>query len=105
MRGKVDYAISDSPLILSNIFCSPLYPQSFEHFCVDMFKRYENINFFIQRNHVFSNDGRITDETESYNLTIEIEEYLIDNNFTYKSYLAGDFVPELIYAHLKEYYI
>ena len=70
-----------------------------------MFNRYENINFFIQRNHVYSEIGRINDETESNNLTIEIEQYLIENNFTYKSYLAGDFVPELIYAHLKKNYL
>ena len=105
LEGKIDYAISDSPLILSNIYCSLLYPQSFEQFCLDMFNRYENINFFIQRNHVYSEIGRINDETESTNLTIEIEQYLIENNFTYKSYLAGDFVPELIYAHLKKNYL
>ena len=49
LKGHVDFAISDSPLLLSAIYPPDSYPQSIKPFAVDLFNEYDNINILLLR--------------------------------------------------------
>lgn len=104
LSDKVDYVITDSPLLLSTFYASINYPNSFYDFCLDVFNSYENINFFIERNHIYSKEGRFQNEEEADMISEAIKEYLKDNKIHYKIYKAGNDTPEEIFKYLKENY-
>jgi ABC-type oligopeptide transport system ATPase subunit len=74
--GKVDYIITDSPLILSAIYIRPEYPQSFLPFVLELFNSYNNVNYFIQRVKAFNPIGRNESEEESNRLGKTLLTYL-----------------------------
>lgn len=77
LKDKVDWAISDSPLLLSLIY-PKIYNTSpgdhFDQYVVETFNQYNNINFFLQRPEVFSEVGRVQNIEES----IRVDNLIID---------------------------
>lgn len=57
LRGKVDYAITDSPIFLSLIY--GYRTPAFDDFIVESFNRYENINVFVRRTKGYKEAGRL----------------------------------------------
>lgn len=87
LRGKVDYAITDSPLILGLYYSEERKEdsQEFKKKCLDTFNSYENINFFLvpHENQVFEISGRIHDEEQSKLIKYRLEEILISQKIDY----------------------
>ena|ERR1700722_12094005 len=76
LEGKVDYAITDSPLLLSHIYGvgrGRFNQESFLHFVSDTFRMYNNINFFLERPANFTEAGRAHNLQES----IEIDNLIL----------------------------
>lgn len=101
LKNIVDYVITDSPILLSNVYVKN-YPENFKHFCFDMFNRYDNVNFMILRNHRYVKVGRLQDELESIYIEEEIMKMLKEYNTNTSFYLAGNDVPEQIFNELKQ---
>jgi nicotinamide riboside kinase len=99
LKDSVDYVITDSPIILSNIYAKD-YPHSFHIFCEEMFSRYNNVNIFINRNHEYSTDGRTQTENEAQEISLRIKNYLREFKIPFKNFTAGDDTPEEIYKQL-----
>lgn len=87
LRDKVDYAISDSPLILGLYYAEERKEDNpyFKQFCLAQFNSYENINFFLvpHESQVFELSGRIHDEEQSKLIKYRLEEILIENHIPY----------------------
>lgn len=90
--GKIDFAIVDSPLLLSNIYgnYNKSIPQSFYQLTLDYFNSYDNVNFFITRGDKFQNNNRIHDLQESQYLDDQIKNYLVINNIMFEDIYASD---------------
>ena len=56
--GKVEYAISDSPLAMGIAYVSKDFSESFKTFCLDQFNSYENVNIFLHRTFKYEPLGR-----------------------------------------------
>jgi hypothetical protein len=76
LREKVDYVITDSPILIPVIYRPPTYPRSFDTFVLDMFDTYENVNFVLKRdlNNHFESKGRVHSKEES----IQIQDRMIN---------------------------
>jgi hypothetical protein len=76
LRDKVDWAITDSPLLLSLIY-PKIYNTSpgehFDQYVVETFHRYDNVNFYIARPPTFSDVGRVQDLSES----VRVDELIV----------------------------
>jgi hypothetical protein len=112
LRGQVDVAITDSPLLLSEVYGSRYAKSVFtdhpEFFTLvhNVWKKFENINYVLERPRasVFEQKGRKQNEKESIAIDVEIESLLNDNNYSYKKiqpteggiYKVVDDVEELI---------
>lgn len=76
LRGKVEFAVTDSPLLLSNIYVPKDYLSGFETLVWSTFKSYDNLNFFIKRVKPYNSIGRNQNETEAKDLDRTIRGYL-----------------------------
>lgn len=69
--GKVDYVITDSPLLLCACYAADDYYPSFAKLCLEAWHRYDNLTFFIDRDpQGYREEGR----TQTLTQAIELDE-------------------------------
>lgn len=79
LKDHVDFAITDSPLLLSIVYLPDNYPRSFVPFVVDLFNQYDNINILLKRGdapYQADDGGRRQTEEEALVLDRQIENLL-----------------------------
>lgn len=81
--GKVKYAITDSPILLSHIYARDC-PQSFKDSVIDIFKTMNNKNFFVRRGKTYSENGRNQKREESEEIDLNILTLLIRNEIPFR---------------------
>jgi len=104
LKGKVDFAVSDSPLPLSAFYAAPgYYPATFSQFVFAAFNRYDNINYFINHgNHPYSPKGRRETEEQAVAIANQMKEFLAKNGVPFIEMIAGDDTPAMIFENLRE---
>lgn len=101
LRGKVDWVVSDSPILLSIHYATPDYlPSTFKNLAFELWDTYDNFNFFIQRNNPYSSVGRSQTEEEAKKIDNDILEMLNKHGIRYMEVLGGNSAPGTIYEHL-----
>lgn len=93
LRDKVDYVITDSPLLLSAFYKPETYPESFDRLVVDMFHSYVNEIIFLHRVGDYDSEGRLQMEQEADALVPEMLEFLHHNNLPYMELPGDDEAP------------
>jgi hypothetical protein len=100
--GKVDYIVCDSPILFgliyrgkykkSNDFVSNLYGEDFDLFILNLFKKYNNVNFFLERNinSTFNNKERLQNLDESIAIDVEILEMLTNKGIEFTPIPVND---------------
>lgn len=90
LRGKVEWVISDSPLLLSMHY-RPLeyFPETFGSLVKEVWSSYENVNFFIDRVGSYDPVGRNQTEEEAEEIDQQILDLLLGNSWEY-SRVDGD---------------
>ena len=83
LKWKVEFAITDSPLLLSNIYAPEDYINHFDTFVGNLFSTYNNLNFFIKRVKPYNPVGRNQDENGARDLDVTIKNYLDANSVPY----------------------
>lgn len=81
--GQVDYVITDSTSILSAIYSPQDYPNTFIPFVLDMYKRYNTINFFLRRTKEYQTYGRNQTLQEAIEIDNKIFNFLVDNKLDF----------------------
>jgi 2-phosphoglycerate kinase len=100
--GKVDFVVCDSPILFALVykekykkegdFISSLYGKEFNAFIFNLFNRYDNINYFLERNLNSSYDGgeRFQTLEESKMIDKEIKDMLNSYGVNYESIYVDD---------------
>lgn len=93
LLGKVDYVITDSPLILSpiyfemyrerNKFFTEQYSASLKQHFLDTFNLFDNINIYVSRNKHYVQVGRNQTENEARDVDQLIHQYLTTNQIPF----------------------
>jgi len=102
--NSVDWIITDSPLILSAVYAPVNYFPSFSNLCLEAFRSYDNINFFISREKPYSPIGRNQTEEEAKAIDISIKTFMKENNIDYHSVRGSKDSPKFIMKNLEYYY-
>lgn len=89
LRDKVDWIITDSPIILAPIYAKNNGTESFFTLCLDTFKEYENINFFLRRDKEYHSYGRTQTEQQAWAMDGQIRNFL-DANEIHHSTVIGN---------------
>ena len=101
--NQVDVVITDSPLLLSNYYAgNDPTMENFKKACVDLFKSYDNLNFFLKRVKPYNPVGRSQTEIESDRIAWELIEMLNKECINYSIYDGCQEDYDKIYEKVKE---
>jgi len=78
--GKVDYIITDCPLMLCEVYLAPDYPREILPAMLAVFNRYNNFNVVLNRKKAYNPNGRNQDENGARVIDRAIREMLVRNN-------------------------
>ncbi len=90
--GKVDFIILDSPILLSpiyrdnysNDYPANLYDENFDEFVLNLFKKYDNMNFFLRRpSSDFQKEGRFQDSDGAQEIDAKIINLLTEKEIPF----------------------
>ena len=94
LLGQVDYIVTDSPLLLSAIYMRdglkkykphPEIDVDFEKFVIDIFNRFENYNYYVDRGErKFIQEGRTQDKARAIEKDNQVRELLERRAIPYK---------------------
>lgn len=102
LEGQVDWAITDSPLLLSLVYATRDYDSSWFNIAVrGAFNRFDNVNYFLTRCKPFQGYGRSQTECESRFLDAEVLSLVIDLAKGYKEIPGDEMAPDEICKHLR----
>jgi len=83
LAGQVEYAITDSPVLLSAIYAPKDYPEEWEQVVVKLWKRNENYVAFLERGPWFDDRGRVHTLEKSLEVDRQIAVLLDKHDITY----------------------
>jgi hypothetical protein len=83
VKGKVDIAIMECPLILMDLYKPENYLKDFTNLVLEQFHRYNNFNIVIERNHNYNPNGRLQNEEEAKEVKNKLISFLQQHNIEY----------------------
>lgn len=87
LLGKVDFIVTDRPLIMDSVYlANSAEKQQYESEVIEISKKYNNFNLFIERGNVFEQEGRIHDLEQSIKIDETLINMLNSNNIVYEKY-------------------
>lgn len=92
LDGQVDVVITDSPLLLCNVYArlgGTTYPESFFQCVADISAQMDTMDYFLTRNWNYQAEGRRQDEDEATEVSGLIRNLLDEHGIDYQD-LAGD---------------
>lgn len=102
LKGKVDWVITDSPLILSLVYAKPTYfPNHYPAFGQELYNDYDNINIFLQREKPYHKIGRNQSEEEARVKDVEIRNLLVDNGYDFIEIAANQNAKNEIFKYIE----
>lgn len=101
--NQVDVVITDSPLLLSNYYAgNDPTMENFKRACVDLFKSYDNLNFFLRRVKPYNPVGRSQTESESDLIALRLVRMLDNEDVDYLIFDGCQEDYDRIYEKVKE---
>lgn len=110
LYGKVKYIIIDSPIILglyykdsyNSEYPSKFYDETFDNFLLTLFKKYNNLNIFLNRsNKNYEEKGRLQGHEESLKIDKELKDILIFNEIDFIDFDVNEKTSMKIYEYIK----
>jgi hypothetical protein len=102
LKGNVEVAVTDSPLICSIIYGADRVGQEFRQVVMDAYQSFERINIVIERNKdvPFQTEGRIHTAQESDMITAQFKRLLDEMGEAYHVIQADEVSAERVYTLL-----
>lgn len=101
LRDKVDWVITDSPLLLGFVYAQNYY-QSFPSFIKELWDSYNNINFLLERVKPYVQLGRNQNENQAEQLQESIQSLLRIEHISFIKLKADMDAPRNILTYLKK---
>ena len=99
--GKVDWCVTDAPLLLGLNYVVPDYlPATFSDLIFELWSGYENYNFFIKRTKPYKKVGRTQSPEEAMAKDAEIKDMLLKHGIPFIELPDDDMIQHNIYWHL-----
>ena len=100
LDGKVDWCVTDSPLLLSLIYGEDK-TKTFDKLVHETYDSYDNINIFIKRAKPYAAYGRLQTEAEAREKDEEILEILRSRGDTVFTVAGDELAPSVILNYLQ----
>lgn len=84
LLGKVDYIVSDSPILLSSFYNSKyLKSEELDNLILSEHKKMDTLDIFLNRTKRYNTNGRNEDEETADKYALEMKEFLKDMGVSY----------------------
>lgn len=109
LNGKVRVIITDSSILLTLAYTKTKIHKSsiFKQLVLEEFDKYNNLNYFLNRSDVYTQNGRNHTEAEAINKDNEIERILTDEKIPYDTFdfkrNSADCIVKDIMSMLSDY--
>ena len=104
LRNKVDYVITDSPLLLSivygELYKTTLYP-SYNSLVKEVFDSYDNFNILLTRVYPYKKEGRNESECQAEIISRHVKDVLHRYNIPLMLEYGSRTAHEKIFQHMK----
>lgn len=102
LRDKVDYVVTDSPVILGLNYTPENYYPHFESLVFDVWNTYDNHNYYLTNNGdlTYNEAGRNQNKTQAKELDEKIYKFLVNNGVPFKSQLIDAKDKNLMSNHV-----
>lgn len=94
---ECEIAVTDAPLIHSAFYAPNDYPVYFRDLVFEIYNSYDNVNFFINRKHPYSYNGRIHNEEHSDLISQKLSAFLINNNIPFIEINSDDDIETQVF--------
>lgn len=101
LDGQVDFAITDSPLMLPVFYMPKGYMTSFPHLAHEQFHRYQNVNYLLHRTAEFEPIGRRHTEEQSEQIAGELKAFMLDQGIPFTEVEANPHTPQEIFNDIE----
>lgn len=93
LLNKVDFVVTDSPLLMNVVYANEnvIFNETLKRLTIEIFNSYDNVNFFLNRTHLYQNYGRIHGEDHSNQLSVNIKNALIQHEQSFIEYNTHSF--------------
>lgn len=92
--------VTDSPLLLSVFYAPEKYSVFFKDLVFEVFNSYDNINFFINRKHPYTFNGRVHNEEQSNLIAKKMPAFLMNHNIPYTEIDSDVDIRSVVFEHL-----
>lgn len=99
---EVEFAVTDAPLLHCPFYASDDYPVFFKELVFEIFNGYDNINFFINRKHPYSHQGRMHDEKKSNIIHKKLYAFLVNHGVKFIEIDSTADIGSTVFKHLME---
>jgi len=103
LKDKVDWAITDTSLLLGLVYPPDWYPQSFKPFVLDIYNTYNNVNVYIKRPDSFQQYGRAHDHEQSKQLDDLVINMLQEYDIPYTVFEANDDTADDLFEFIQKH--
>ena len=100
LKSKSEFAVTDCPLPLIGYYTPDNYIKGFDEFLDNIYNSYNNINYFIEREHEFEKERRVHSEEQSVEISKDLLSYLKSRNIDFKYLPSGSGVVDIIIKDL-----
>lgn len=101
LRGKVEWVVTDSPILLSLIYAGEDQPMAFRHLVRHEFNTFENWNFFVNRVKPYHQAGRYQDEAGARDLDMKVLDLLTAQDIFYQVVKGDEDAVETVVKALR----
>jgi len=84
LKDKVQFIITDSPLLLSIIYDKD-NNEDLKNLIISRFNSFDNINFIINRSTVYNQNGRYQNEEQANEIDKQIKELLVSHHILFQT--------------------
>ena len=96
LRDKVDWCITDSPLLLTLAYIPEVYYSNFYGLVYDVWDSYNNWNFLLSRDHAYKQVGRVQNEKESFVIDYKIDKLMTHFDLVYDTIDTSNAVDKIL---------
>lgn len=102
LKGKVEWVITDSPLLLSINYARADYlPQNFKALVFELFGKYSNRNYLLTRHKKYSTVGRNQTLVEATQIDNDIKSMLMVNQIEVLTVRGDTDAAQVIFNHIR----
>lgn len=95
LKGKVEYIITDSPLLLSIIYDKE-HDSKFRELVKSVHDKYDNLNYFISRHTEYKENGRLQTYDEAVKIDGMLKKMLDDEGVKYVETTPESFIDDVL---------